>query len=134
MALVVFVMIFVLRFTNHTLNIKKVFAGACDRKMLLNIICIFYFIQILTDTGILHLIVSEFQKSPLPVPAIVAAVSFIIGILTGMSQGHVAIVMPIIAAMAPGDFNACRHCHGVWSCRADAYTDAYVPACNARLF
>ena len=103
MALVVFAMIFVLRFTNHTLNIKEVFAGACDRKMLLNIVCIFYFIQILTDTGILHLIVSEFQKSPLPVPAIVAAVSFIIGILTGMSQGHVAIVMPIIAAMAPGD-------------------------------
>ena len=103
MALVVFIMIFVLRFTNHTLNIKEVFAGACDRKMLLNIVCIFYFIQILTDTGILHLIVSEFQKSPLPVPAIVAAVSFIIGILTGMSQGHVAIVMPIIAAMAPGD-------------------------------
>lgn len=103
MALVVFAMIFVLRFTNHTLNIKEVFAGACDGKMLLNIVCIFYFIQILTDTGILHLIVSEFQKSPLPVPAIVAAVSFIIGILTGMSQGHVAIVMPIIAAMAPGD-------------------------------
>lgn len=103
MALVVFTMIFVLRFTNHTLNIKEVFSGACDLKMLVNIICIFYFIQILTDTGVLYLIVSEFQKSPLPVPCIIAAVSFIIGVLTGMSQGHVAIVMPIVAAMAPGD-------------------------------
>lgn len=103
MALVVFVTIFVLRFTNHVLNIKEVFGGACDLKMLLNIICIFYFIQILTDTGVLQLIVSEFQKSPLPAPAIVAAVSFIIGVLTGMSQGHVAIVMPVVAAMSPGN-------------------------------
>lgn len=87
MALVVFAMIFVLRFTNHTLNIKEVFAGACDRKMLLNIVCIFYFIQILTDTGILHLIVSEFQKSPLPVPAIVAAVSLLSAYLRVCRRG-----------------------------------------------
>ena len=33
-----------------------------------------------------------------------------------------------------GRFNACGHCHGVWRCRADAYADTYVPACNARLF
>lgn len=103
MALVAVTLIFVLRFSNHVINIKQVFTGACDLKMLMNILCIFYFIQILTDTKVLYAIVSEFQKSPLPQPIIVAAVSFIIGVLTGMSQGHVAIVMPIIAAMAPGD-------------------------------
>ena len=103
MALVAVTLIFVLRFSNHVINIKQVFTGACDLKMLVNILCIFYFIQILTDTKVLYAIVSEFQKSPLPQPVIVAAVSFIIGVLTGMSQGHVAIVMPIIAAMAPGD-------------------------------
>ena len=103
MALVAVTLIFVLRFSNHVINIKQVFTGACDLKMLMNILCIFYFIQILTDTKVLYAIVSEFQKSPLPQPVIVAAVSFIIGVLTGMSQGHVAIVMPIIAAMAPGD-------------------------------
>ena len=103
MALVAVTLIFVLRFSNHVINIKQVFTGACDLKMLINILCIFYFIQILTDTKVLYAIVSEFQKSPLPQPVIVAAVSFIIGVLTGMSQGHVAIVMPIIAAMAPGD-------------------------------
>lgn len=103
MALVAVTLIFVLRFINHVINIKQVFTGACDLKMLMNILCIFYFIQILTDTKVLYAIVSEFQKSPLPQPVIVAAVSFIIGVLTGMSQGHVAIVMPIIAAMAPGD-------------------------------
>ena len=103
MALVAVTLIFVLRFSNHVINIKQVFTGACDLKMLMNILCIFYFIQILTDTKVLYAIVSEFQKSPLPQSVIVAAVSFIIGVLTGMSQGHVAIVMPIIAAMAPGD-------------------------------
>ena len=103
MALVAVTLIFVLRFSNHVINIKQVFTGACDLKMLMSILCIFYFIQILTDTKVLYAIVSEFQKSPLPQPVIVAAVSFIIGVLTGMSQGHVAIVMPIIAAMAPGD-------------------------------
>lgn len=103
MALVAVTLIFVLRFSNHVINIKQVFTGACDLKMLMNILCIFYFIQILTDTKVLYAIVSEFQKSPLPQPVIVAAVSFVIGVLTGMSQGHVAIVMPIIAAMAPGD-------------------------------
>lgn len=103
MALVAVTLIFVLRFSNHVINIKQVFTGACDLKMLMNILCIFYFIQILTDTKVLYAIVSEFQKSLLPQPVIVAAVSFIIGVLTGMSQGHVAIVMPIIAAMAPGD-------------------------------
>ena len=37
--------------------------------------------------------------------AIIACVSFIIGVLTGMSQGHVAIVMPIVAAMQTGSLN-----------------------------
>ena len=50
-------------------------------------------------------IVAAFQASPLPVPVIIACVSLIIGILTGMSQGHVAIVMPIVAAMGTGDLN-----------------------------
>ena len=50
-------------------------------------------------------IVGAFQASPLPVPVIIACVSLIIGILTGMSQGHVAIVMPIVAAMGTGDLN-----------------------------
>ena len=47
----------------------------------------------------------DFKASPLPVPVIIAAISFIIGILTGLSQGHVAIVMPIVAALSPGDLN-----------------------------
>ena len=78
---------------------------ALDKKMLLNVLCILYFIQILTVTGILPEIVAAFQASPLPVPVVIACVSFIIGVLTGMSQGHVAIVMPIVAAMGTGNLD-----------------------------
>ena len=31
--------------------------------------------------------------------------SFVIGVLTGMSQGHVAIMMPIVAGIAPGSLD-----------------------------
>ncbi len=105
MALVTFAMIPILRMSSRVLNIKEVFVGACDWKMLMNVLCILYFIQILTDTNVLQTIVEEFKASPLPIPIIVAAISFIIGILTGLSQGHVAIVMPIVAALSPGDIN-----------------------------
>ena len=73
--------------------------------MFFNVLCILYFIQILTVTQVLQEIVTAFQSSPLPVPVIIACVSFIIGVLTGMSQGHVAIIMPIIAAMQTGSLN-----------------------------
>lgn len=105
MALVTLGMIPVLKLSNRVINIKNIFTGACDWKMLLNVLCILYFIQILTETNVLHTIVEDFKSSPLPTPVIIAAISFLIGILTGLSQGHVAIVMPIVAALSPGDLN-----------------------------
>ena len=95
----------VLHFTKREVSIKDVVVGAIDMKMFFNVLCILYFIQILTVTQVLQEIVTAFQSSPLPVPVIIACVSFIIGVLTGMSQGHVAIIMPIIAAMQTGSLN-----------------------------
>ena len=97
--------VFVLAAVGRYVSPKKIFLGAFDWKMSLNICCILYFIQILSVTEVLDEIVAAFQASPLPVPVIIACVSLIIGILTGMSQGHVAIVMPIVAAMGTGDLN-----------------------------
>ena len=37
--------------------------------------------------------------------ALVGLAGFVIGILTGMSQGHVAIVMPIVAGLMPGSLD-----------------------------
>lgn len=95
----------VLHFTKREVSLKEVVVGAIDMKMFFNVLCILYFIQILTVTQVLQEIVTAFQNSPLPVPVIIAYVSFIIGVLTGMSQGHVAIIMPIIAAMQTGSLN-----------------------------
>lgn len=96
---------FVLKIINRPVSFKEIFWGAFDLKMTLNICCILYFTQILEVTQVLDQIVAAFRASPLPVPVIIACVSFIVGILTGMSQGHVAIVMPIVAAMGTGNLN-----------------------------
>ena len=103
--LVVTLWVFVLAAVGRKVGVKEIFWGALDLKMSLNICCILYFIQILSVTEVLGEIVAAFQASPLPIPVIIACVSLIIGILTGMSQGHVAIVMPIVAAMGTGDLN-----------------------------
>ena len=103
--LVVAAMFFILILAKRPVGLKEIFLGAFDWKMSLNICCILYFIQLLEVTEILQEIVFAFQSSPLPIPVIIACVSFIIGILTGMSQGHVAIVMPIVAAMGTGNLN-----------------------------
>lgn len=105
MGLVAIGMIFLLRCTCRVVNVKNVFLGAIDKKMILNILCILYFIQLLTVTGTLDAVVKAFQASSLPVPAVIACVSLVIGILTGLSQGHAAIVLPVVAAVAPGDLS-----------------------------
>lgn len=103
MLLVTIGMFFGLWILGRKVNGKEVIFDAIDLKMFMNVLFILYFIQILTVTKVLPEIVAAFQASPLPVPVIIACVSFIIGVLTGLSQGHVAIVMPIVAAMGTGD-------------------------------
>lgn len=105
MGLVVFAMFIALKLLKRPISGKEVIIGAMDWKLLANVSCIFYFIELLTNTHVLKEIVVAFQGLPLPPEVTIAAISFIIGIITGMSQGHVAIVFPIVAAMAPGDIN-----------------------------
>ena len=105
MGLVTLAMYFVLQLVHRPVGLKEILVGAFDGKMFMNVFLILYFIQILTVTNVLQEIVVAFQTSPLPVPVIIACISFIIGVLTGMSQGHVAIVMPIVAAMGTGNLD-----------------------------
>lgn len=105
MAIVVFAMFPVLMIFNRYVNLKEVFVGALDYKMFANIICILLFIQLLDCTGLLAQIVSSFESSVLPVPVIIGCIAFIVGVLTGISQGHIAIVMPIVAALSMGDLD-----------------------------
>lgn len=85
------------------ISVKSVFTESLDKKLFFNVICILYFIQLLTVIGTLDEIVSVFNNSSLPQAVIIACLSFIFGVMTGMGQGYIAIVMPIIALMAPGN-------------------------------
>jgi len=82
---------------------KSVFTESLDKKLFFNVVCILYFIQLLTVIGTLDEIVNVFNNSALPQAVIIACLSFIFGVMTGMGQGYIAIVMPIVALMAPGN-------------------------------
>ena len=85
------------------ISVKSVFTESLDKKLFFNVICILYFIQLMTVIGTLDEIVSVFNNSSLPQAVIIACLSFIFGVMTGMGQGYIAIVMPIVALMAPGN-------------------------------
>ena len=85
------------------ISVKSVFTESLDKKLFFNVICILYFIQLLTVIGTLDEIVSVFNNSSLPQAVIIAFLSFIFVVMTGMGQGYIAIVMPIVALMAPGN-------------------------------
>ena len=92
----------ILRCMGRHVSLKEMLTGSIDKKMFINVICILYFIQILTITDTLSDLVTAFQNAPLPIPVIIACISLAVGILTGMSQAHVAIVMPIVASLQTG--------------------------------
>lgn len=85
------------------ISVKSVFTESLDKKLFFNVVCILHFIQLLTVIGTLDEIVSVFNNSSLPQAVIIACLSFIFGVMTGMGQGYIAIVMPIVALMAPGN-------------------------------
>ncbi|WP_417154590.1 DUF401 family protein [Parasutterella excrementihominis] len=85
------------------ISVKSVFTESLDKKLFFNVVCILYFIQLLTVIGTLDEIVRVFNNSSLPQAVIIACLSFIFGVMTGMGQGYIAIVMPIVALMAPGN-------------------------------
>lgn len=85
------------------ISVKSVFTESLDKKLFFNVVCILYFIQLLTVIGTLDEIVNVFNNSALPQAVIIACLSFIFGVMTGVGQGYIAIVMPIVALMAPGN-------------------------------
>lgn len=85
------------------ISVKSVFTESLDKKLFFNVVCILYFIQLLTVIGTLDEIVNVFNNSALPQAVIIACLFFIFGVMTGMGQGYIAIVMPIVALMAPGN-------------------------------
>ena len=105
MGYVVVFLFCLLKLLGRSVSLKAVILDAIDKKMFMNVLCILYFIQILTDTKLLQELVVAFRTAPLPVPVIIAGIAFMVGIITGMSQAHIAIVMPIVAAVDPGNLD-----------------------------
>ena len=95
----------ILRALGRAVSLKDIFLGAVEFKLLRDVGLILYFIQLLDVSGVLNQIVASFHASPLPLPVILAFISFLIGMLTGLSQGHVAMMMPIVAAVAHGSLD-----------------------------
>lgn len=94
-------MIGILAFFKRPVKIKDVFLGALEWKLIRDVLCVLLFVAVLQQSGVLAAVVDEFRKAPLPLPVILAGISFIVGVLTGSSQGYVPIIMPIVAMLAP---------------------------------
>lgn len=92
----------ILWLAKRPISVWKTLLGAFDYKLLGNVFCILTFTQLLVATGVLTAITASFDNSSLPISVIIALISVMIGTLTGMSQAHVAMVMPLVAQIAPG--------------------------------
>lgn len=102
MGIVTAAMIPILRLCGRRANLREILLGALDYKLLGNVCLILYFIGLLTTTGALEQIVAIMTSSAIPTPVVFAILSFIIGMLTGMSQGYISMVMPIAASISFG--------------------------------
>ena len=64
---------------------------------------VLFFQHMLFDTGMVSGLISFFQENELSPVIGVAIIAYIMGALTGMLQGFVAIVFPFVAGIATGD-------------------------------
>ena len=104
MAVVVLLMMLVLR--QHPADIKAMLRHGMDRKLLWGIASILLFQQVLQDTGVLGGVVKMLETYGISALIVAGVLAFAGGILTGTSGGFVALSMPVIVAMSPGDLVA----------------------------
>ncbi|EGO65267.1 DUF401 family protein [Acetonema longum] len=78
---------------------------ALDKKLLWGIICILFFQQILTHSGIIAEVAHVLQNSGIPLMIVIGLIAFLVGILVGTGQGFVAITFPLVAAISKGNVN-----------------------------
>ncbi|QDR82242.1 DUF401 family protein [Sporomusa termitida] len=108
MALVVAAMVLLLR--QNLTGIRAMLAHALDRKLLWGIVAILFFQNILRQTGAIEDIAVLLNNLAISNAVVVGAIAFIAGILTGTSQGFVAITFPFIAVLSPGDITLAMVC------------------------
>lgn len=101
MALVVAAMVLILR--QGFGDIRKMLIHALDRKLLWGIVAILFFQNVLRQTGAIEDIAALLNNLAVANIIIIGAIAFVAGILTGTSQGFIALTFPFVAVLAPGD-------------------------------
>jgi len=101
MAIVVVAMVLILR--QGFSDIRTMLVHAFDRKLLWGIVAILFFQNILRQTGAIEDIAALLNNLAVSNAIIIGAIAFVSGILTGTSQGFIALTFPFIAVLAPGD-------------------------------
>ena len=105
------------------ISVKSVFTESLDKKLFFNVVCILYFIQLLTVIGTLDEIVNVFNNSALPKAVIIACLSFIFGVMTGMGQGYCDRDADC-SSYGSGQHCSSRYCNGLRYGRTDGDPDA----------
>jgi integral membrane protein (TIGR00529 family) len=103
MAVVVAAMALILR--QDAAAVGATLRRALDGRMLWGILSILFFQNILRLSGLVTDITALLNSIAIPAGVIVGVIAFVGGLLTGTSQGFVAICFPFIALLAPGDMS-----------------------------
>ena len=76
---------------------------ALDGKLLWGVAGIIFFQHILNQSGLIGQVAALLSAHAIPATVVIGIIAFVGGLLTGTSQGFVAISFPFIASLAPGD-------------------------------
>lgn len=76
---------------------------ALDGKLLWGIAGIIFFQHVLNESGLVGQVAALLSEHAIPATVVIGVIAFVGGLLTGTSQGFVAIAFPFIASLAPGD-------------------------------
>jgi hypothetical protein len=101
MGLVVLFMIPILKLDKN--KVVKMLSESFDKKLLWGIFSIMFFQHVLSASGLVQEMVAIFQSMGIPVVVMIGLSSLVVALLTGGPQGSVAVLFPILAALAPGD-------------------------------
>ena len=105
MGISVLALMVMLKLLGRGVGVKTVIVEAINKKLIFNVCCILYFIALLSNTGVLAQTTAAMNELPLPTPVSFAILCVFLGLLTGMSQGYIAVAVPICTAIAPGSLD-----------------------------
>lgn len=108
MALVVAAMALIIR--QDAAGIRAMLAHALDGKLLWGVAGILFFQRILSEAGAIGDVAALMNDLAVPATAVIGVVAFLGGLLTGTSQGFVAITFPFIALLSPGNLTLVTVC------------------------